>query len=222
MILCDAQNRLRQVARRARRWQVRFGTLVFPVSRGRSRAATRRLAAPRGRARRWLPASPPAASLQGCPVSCRARRGIRPVVRSASLAAAQRLGRGGRRRAGAAGGGPLCRHSLARCRACRSAAVSGNAWRRGLGMGAPLVIRDCHVSRADRRADLVGVVFGFCACSLCGAGTAVLMQTAEAVLHHLISGRSSLAPVPKCLIHEAEARWGWAPSERAAGVAGHG
>ena len=158
-----------------------------------------------------------------CPVSCRARRGIRPVVRSASLPL---LPNGW---AAAAGAGPAPRvagrcadtawRDVAPAARPQSAVMRGGeawAWR------APLVIRDCHVSRADRRADLVGFVFGFWACSLCGAGTAVLMHTAEAVLHHLISGRSSLAPVPKCLIHEAEARWGWALSESAAGVAGHG
>ncbi len=55
-----------------------------------------------------------------------------------------------------------------------------------------------------------------------GHGASLCTKAAEPILHHLISGRSSLAPLPKCLIHEAEARRGWAPSERAAGCAGHG
>ena len=49
---------------------------------------------------------------------------------STATAAAQRLGRGGRRGAGATGGGRVCWRSLARRRACRSAAVSGASWMR--------------------------------------------------------------------------------------------
>jgi hypothetical protein len=54
-----------------------------PFSRGRIRAAGRSPAVPRDRARRWLAACRPISILQGCPASCRARRGIRPVERSA-------------------------------------------------------------------------------------------------------------------------------------------
>ena len=65
---------------------------------------------------------------------------------SAATAAAQRLGRGGRRGADAAHGRPVCWRSLARRRACRSAAVSGASWMRCLGMLISVVKRDCHVS----------------------------------------------------------------------------
>ena len=171
--MCAAQNHLRQVPRRARRWQVRFGTLVSPVSRGRSRAATRRLAAPRGRARRGLPASASRepSRLSG-KLSSQARYSSCSAISVASCCptAGPRRQAPGRRR-GWRAAVPTQPGAMSPAARPQSAVMLGGeawAWR------APLVIRDCHVSRADRRADLVGFVFGFWACSLCGAGTAVL------------------------------------------------
>jgi hypothetical protein len=57
----------------------------LPVSPGRSRAAGRSPGTPRDRARQLPGACRPILILRGCPVSCRARRGIRPAERLALL-----------------------------------------------------------------------------------------------------------------------------------------
>ena len=63
-----------------------FGVKWFlSVSPGRSHAAGRSPGAPRDRARQLPGACLPISILRGCQASCRARRGIRPVDRSASL-----------------------------------------------------------------------------------------------------------------------------------------
>jgi len=63
-----------------------FGVKWFlSVSPGRSHAAGRSPGAPRDRARQLPGACRLISILRGCQASCRARRGIRPVDRSASL-----------------------------------------------------------------------------------------------------------------------------------------
>ena len=130
----------------------------FSVSPGRSRAVGRSPGAHRDRGRRWpgvLSANLDPSRLSG-KLSSQARYSSCRAI-SAATAAAQRLGRGGRRGAGATGGGPVCWRSLARRRACRSAAVSGASWMRCLGILISVVKRDCHVSRVARAS--VGLSF---------------------------------------------------------------
>src|SRR6266446_5376381 len=132
------------------------------VSRGRSHAAGRPPEAPRGRARQWLAASPPASTLRDCPARRRARHGIRSAERSARLpllpnvwaeagGAVLTLGVG-RHVAGAAwrGVAPAVRQ--------RSAAERGGgvwAWR------SPMVNGDCHVSQGGS-GSRSGLLWFFC------------------------------------------------------------
>ena len=149
--------------RRSRRadglvWACWCQAVSFSVSLGRSRAAGRSPRVPRGRGRRSPGACRPISILRDCPASCRARRGIRPAERSAPQPRLPNVWVvGGRRGAGAAHGPPVCSRSLARRRACRSAAVSGASWMRCLGILISVVKRDCHVSRVARAS--VGLSF---------------------------------------------------------------
>ncbi len=153
-----------------------------PLSRGRSRVAGRSPAAPRDRARQWLVASPPASTLRDCPVRCRARHGIPPVERSASLALLPNgwAAAGGAAPApwvvGRSGGGAwrvglqptgLTRGVAPAARRRSAVPRVGDVWE----CRPPIVNRDCHVSR-------MAVSFGFAASSLFGAGKAVLRPVA--------------------------------------------
>ncbi len=143
-----------------------------PLSRGRSRAAGRSPAAPQDRARQWLAASPPASTLRDCRVRRRARHGIRPVERSASLAL---LPNGWAAAGGAApapwvvgrSGGGAWRGVAPAARRRSAVPRVGDVW----GCRPPIVNRDCHVSR-------MAVSVGFAASSLFGAGKAVLRPVA--------------------------------------------
>src|SRR5262249_35663019 len=109
-------------------------------------------------------------------------------VISIATAAVQRSGRGGRRRAGAVGGGPLLRR-FARCRACRSAAVSGSAWMRGLG-----------IAISDRQLSIVTVTFpaGSSGSSACSFGFEAQEQSAAKGLVR------AAGAMPLCLVIRGE------------------
>jgi len=143
----------------------------LPLSRGRIRAAVRWPAAPRGRARRLSAACRPILMLRGCPASCRARRGILPVERSAPLPLLPNVWvvAGGAATTpwvvGRSGDGAW--HGVA------PAARQRSAVRRGFEVWAhrsPIGNRDCHVSRVARTVNPVLVLFCSWASSLFGAG----------------------------------------------------
>ena len=80
--------------------------------------------------------------------SCKSSRAV--------TAAAQRVGRGAGRVVGDAGGRGTCWRNLARCRACRSAALIGAAPMRVWTCRTPIVNRDSHVCEMTRGEPAIG------------------------------------------------------------------